>query len=273
MKMIVAHIGPDLDACASIWLIKTYIPGWEDAEVVFVPAGTTYKGQTVDIDPEILHVDTGYGKFDHHQNNDDTCAALKVYESLDMHDVALERIVHLVNDIDHFREVFFPNPAADFWNLGLPSIIDGWRVLYADTPEKIVSHVMDCLDGMYMMMKNKIWAEKELKEHITEFETKWGKGFGIETLNDEVVHYGQKMGYVMVIRKDPKKGYVRIKALPKKEIDLADLYEQLKKADPTATWFLHPSHHMILNGSAKNPDMRPSTLSIQALIEIVSARC
>ena len=96
------------------------------------------------------------------------------------------------------------------------------------------------------------------KEKSIEFETKWGKGIGIETVNDETVHLAQKMGYVVAVRKDPKKGYVRIKTLPKEDIDLASVYEQLKKDEPDATWFLHASHHMVLNGSAKNPKMRPS---------------
>ncbi|HLD24715.1 MAG TPA: hypothetical protein VJB96_02245 [Patescibacteria group bacterium] len=40
MKTIVTHIGPDLDVITSTWLVKTFFPGWEEAEVAFVPAGT-----------------------------------------------------------------------------------------------------------------------------------------------------------------------------------------------------------------------------------------
>jgi len=276
MKTIVTHIGPDLDACTSVWLIKTFLPDWEEAHIAFVPAGTTLGGMSPDSDPEILHVDTGFGAFDHHQTDADTCAALLVYEYLkDHHFISskdsepLDRLMHVVNDIDHFREVFFPNPTADFWDISLPAIIDGWRLLFADNQMKLVEMVMTNLDGAYKMFQNKVWAEKEIQEKAVMFETKWGKGFGIETLNDETVHYGQKMGYVVVIRRDPKKGYIRIKALPKKEIDLSDIYDELKRNDPQATWFLHASKHMILNGSAKNPDMRPSTKTLAEVIEIV----
>jgi len=271
MKTIVTHIGPDLDASTAIWLIKEHVPGWEDATLQFVPAGKTLGDIAPDSNPEIIHVDTGFGKFDHHQSDADTCAAQLVYESLGKKDDALERLVRVVNDIDHFRECFFPNPTADFWDISLPAIIDGWRLLYSDNPHKLVDLVMTSLDGAYKMFQNKVWAEHEIKEKAIVFETKWGKAFGMETLNDEVVHYGQKMGYVMAIRRDPKKGYLRIKAVPKEEIDLTSLYEALKKEDSSATWFLHASRHMILNGSSKNPEMRPTTLSLQKIIEIVKA--
>ena len=53
------------------------------------------------------------------------------------------------------------------------------------------------------------------------------------------------------------------------EIDLTALYEDVKKQDPDATWFLHASKHMLLNGSAKNPDMKPTKLTLSEVIETV----
>lgn len=272
MKTVITHIGPDLDAITSVWLVKTFFSEWEEAAVAFVPAGTTLEGKPAESDPEIWHVDTGFGKFDHHQTNADTCAAVLVYEELakvNGEDPALRKMVDVVNDFDHFREVFYPNPTADYWEFGLVAAIDGWRLLFSDNPIKIVELGMQALDGVYKVFQNKVWAEKEIKERGIEFETKWGKGIGIETVNDETVHLSQKMGYVVAVRKDPKKGYVRIKSLPKEDIDLASVYEQLKKEEPDATWFLHASHHMVLNGSTKNPDMRPSKRSLQEIIETV----
>ena len=91
----------------------------------------------------------------------------------------------------------------------------------------------------------------------------------METTNDEVVHLGQKMGYALVVRKDPRKGYLRIKSLPKDDIDLTPVYNVLAKRDPAATWFLHASRHMILNGSTKNPEMRPTTLKLAQIIDVL----
>jgi hypothetical protein len=272
MKTIVTHIGPDLDAIAGIWLIKTFFPGWEEAMLAFVPAGNTLGGKPPDDDPEIIHVDTGFGKFDHHQNNADTCAALLVYEEVKRtrgDRVPMERLLTVINEVDHFREVFFPNPTADFWDFGLVTQIDGWRLIYSDNPVKIVELGMQALDGIYKTFQNKVWAEKELKEKGVEFETQWGKGIGVETTNDETVHLAQKMGYAVAVRKDPKKGYLRIKSLPKDEIDLTPVYNTLKASEPDATWFLHASRHMVLNGSSKNPEMRPTKKSLAQIIDVL----
>lgn len=268
MKTIVTHIGPDLDAMTAIWLLKTFFPEWKEASLAFVPAGKTLHNAPPDENPEIIHVDTGFGKFDHHQDDRDTCAAKLVYEQTKPNP-ALERMVEVVNETDHFREVFFPNPTADFWDFSIISIIDGWRLLYADDPLKLVALVMESLDAIYKAFQNKTWAEKEIKQSGIEFSTRWGKSLGVETTNDEVVHLGQKMGYALVVRKDPRKGYLRIKSLPKDDIDLTPVYNTLGKLDPAATWFLHASRHMILNGSTKNPDMRPTTLKLAQIIDVL----
>jgi len=272
MKTIVTHIGPDLDAITSVWLVKTFFPNWEEAQIAFVPAGTTLNKMQPDSDPDIIHVDTGFGRFDHHQTNEQICAATLAYEETKQFhgdDISLERLVQVVNGVDHFAEAFYPNPTADYWNFQLASIIDGWRLIYGEDPQRIMSLGMDALDAVYKTIQNRVWAEKEIKEKGKEFNSKWGKGIGIETTNDDVIHLAQKTGFQVVVRKDAKKSYVRIKSLPLDTIDLTPVYEALKQKDPSASWFLHASHHMVLNGSTKNPEMRPSTLSLDEIIEIV----
>lgn len=276
MKTIVAHIGPDQDAIASLWLIKTFWPGWEEASFAFVPAGCTLNDMEPDSDSEIVHVDTGFGIYDHHQSNADTCAARLVYEEvvrISGSDLALERMVAHINEIDHFREVFYPRAEEDLWDFSLHTQIDGWRLLYNEDPLKIVELGFQSLDAIYKVMQNKIWAEKELEKNCIEFTTRWGKGAAFETVNDEVVHVAQRRGIAVVVRKDPKKGYLRIKSLPKDEIDLSEVYERLKKDEPDATWFLHASHHMVLNGSAKNPKMKPSQRKLAEIVEVIKEVC
>ena len=113
MKTIVTHIGPDLDAITSIWLAKTFLPAWEEASLAFVPAGATLEGKPPDDNPEILHVDTGFGTFDHHQTDADTCAAKLVLEYLlEQNEIKkslqepLLRMIEVVKDFDHFREIY-----------------------------------------------------------------------------------------------------------------------------------------------------------------------
>lgn len=128
---------------------------------------------------------------------------------------------------------------------------------------------MVSLDGVYKKLQDKVWAEKEIAEKAVPFISMWGKAFGIETVNDEVVRLGQKQGYVLVARKDPHKSYVRIKGLPNSKVDLEDAYIKLKKKDPEATWYLHASHKMLLNGSMKNPMTKPTNLTLREIIDVL----
>jgi len=275
-KTIVTHMTPDVDAVSSVWLLKRFLPGWSEAEISFVPAGKTLNNDPVDSDDDVLHVDTGLGRLDHHQTNEDTCAARRTLEYISQKvkqkfpDEALIRLIDIVNDIDHFREVYYPNPAADFYDFSLISMLDGLKLICPDDNQKLIEFGSTALDGIYKYFQNKTWAEKELKEEGVEFKTKWGKGIGVETVNDEVVRLAQRQGFVVAVRKDPKKGYLRIKTLPESPTDLAACYNIYKKKDPEATWYLHPSHKMLLNGSMKNPDCRPTKLTLREIIKVLS---
>jgi len=83
--------------------------------------------------------------------------------------------------------------------------------------------IRECLDALLHDFENRVWAEREIAEKGVEFKTKWGKGLGIETVNDTVIKLAQKMGYAVVIRKDPRKGFVRVKARPEKKVQSSKL--------------------------------------------------
>lgn len=298
MKIIVTHMSPDWDAIGSVWLIQKYLPGWENAKVRFVPAGQRLGKQELRIrnqgkDPielvgedEIIHVDTGLTPLDHHQTQNSSVSAAsltweyvrsvleKTGNSLtDEHIEAVSRIVKFIVDTDHFKEVYWKDAAADYHEFGLLGLLEGYKLLKQSQDMEYVNFGTVCLDAMIHTFENKIWAEKEIKEKGIEFNTRYGKAMGFETLNDTVLKLAQKMGYVLVVRKDPRKGYVRIKTLPStdqdKGLDLTLAYEQLRKIDPDATWFLHVSKKMLLNGTPKNPKMRPTKLKLGDIIRVL----
>lgn len=297
MKIVVTHTSPDWDAIGSVWLIKKYLPGWHEAAVQFVPAGQRLENSQIKDgdDPierigedEVIHVDTGMGPLDHHQTNDQNVSGTSrawdyVRSELKKagmhmtkeHDEAVSRIVKIIVDIDHFKEVFWADPAADHHEFSLLGILDGLKLLKPDEDDYYVAFGIECLDSLMHQFENRSWAEKEIKDHGIHFDTKWGKGLGFETINDTVIKLAQKMGYMIVVRKDPRKGYVRIKARPsqdpEKNIDLTPVYEVLKERDPKATWFLHVSKKMLLNGTPKNPKMVPTHLPLSVIIEIIKS--
>lgn len=310
MKIIVTHKACDLDAIASSWMIKRFLPGWENAESRFVAAGNKLPGKYIKSgeiiekveasdgkQADVIHVDTGLSSLDHHQIADDNvCATSLAFEyvltnnpSLAKNEnrvEALRRIVEYAINDDHFQEVFFENPTAEIYDFSIVSLIHGIKLLYPKDENSCMSFGMDALDAAFHYFENKVWAEKEIKEKGIEFHTKWGKSLAVETLNDTIMKLGQEMGYVLTVRKDPSTGNVRIKARPKRradrdsrianrdtfediDVDLTPVYEKLKKMDPDATWFLHISKRMLLNGSTKNPDMRGSKLTLDEVVQVL----
>lgn len=292
MKIIVTHMSPDWDAITSVWLIKKYLNGWQDAKVEFVPAGQRKgdaKGDSEVIElageDEVVHVDTGLTPLDHHQTQDvNISAASLTWDYVQSqfeksgnkltpeHKEAVSRIVKIVVDTDHFKEVFWKDADADYHEFSLLGLLEGLKLQKQGKDAEYLNFGFDCLDALIHTFENRIWAESEIEKGV-KFETKYGHGMGFETLNDTVLKLAQKKGYVLVVRKDPRKGYVRIKTIPsteeKKGIDLTLAYEQLKKIDPDATWFLHVSKKMLLNGTPKNPKMRPTKLKLADIIRVL----
>lgn len=275
MKTIVAHISTDLDAITSAWQIVRYVPDWNNPSFKFVPAGKTLDGKNPDADPNIIHVDTGLGKFDHHQFSSDKLSATKLvfdyimkkdYVKKSDHE-ALSRIVDFATLIDHFGEVNFPDPSADLYDFSLYRLIEGLKST-GMKDEEVMKHVFVILDGLLDLFKKKINAEQEVKNGFI-FQSRWGKALAMETQNEETMKLALKQGYRVVVRRNPKTSFLRIKTLPEKDIDLTSAYEKILELDPKATWFLHAGKHMLLNGSSKNPEANPSVLTLKKVIEIL----
>lgn len=277
MKTIVTHIAPDIDAVTSVWLVKKYMPDWQDALIKFVPAGKTLDGKNPDENPDILHVDTGLGKFDHHQFSEKLSASKLVFDFLkENHHVinydlpGLERLIAFITVIDNFGEAYFPDATADVYDLTLYQFSEGLRPVLK-TDEAMVEFISTCLEGVLQVFKNKVRAEGEIQKGAV-FQTTWGKALVMETKNEEAMKLAMKMGYTLVARRDPTRGNIRIKTLPEEgKYDLTKMYQKIKSMDPEATWFLHSSKHMLLNGSSKNPTSIPSHLTLAQLIEIIKA--
>ncbi|MDO8269529.1 MAG: hypothetical protein Q7T54_02560 [Candidatus Levybacteria bacterium] len=313
MRQIVTHKSCDIDAISSVWLLKRFYPNWDGAEVGFVNAGEkltgVYENENEAIElvdgVETIHVDTGMGALDHHQTADNNvCGASKTLDfilanpdsNLNVHETkreAVKRIVELVIDDDHFQEVYYPDSNHDIYEFGIVAIIQGYKLIHQKDDSALVEFIFQTLDAVLQNLEKKIWAEQEIKEKGIEFESKWGRAMGIESINDEVLKTAQMMGYKITLRKDPNEGFVRIKAMPnirsknyelriksdeeKKDqeltrtIDLTEAYEKLKELDPTASWFLHASKRMLLNGSSKNPEMKGSSLTLEQVIGVLNA--
>jgi hypothetical protein len=238
MKIIVTHASPDWDAIASVWVIRRFLPGWQHAIVEFVAPGDRsdrvkrYASFDSDVvakvgEDEIIHVDTGVGPLDHHQDADNTTsAAMKSWEFVrqhvldageqfsENHEEALTKMMKVIVDYDHFKEIFLPDPNSDHHDFSLAGLLDGLKLQKQGQDHYLMDFGTECLNAMFQRLENKVWTEHELQEKGIPFDTKFGKGIGLETSNHAVLKYGQRLGYVLVVRKDPRNGYLAVASRP-----------------------------------------------------------
>lgn len=270
-KLVVTHTSPDIDAVGAVWILKRFDPDFADAKLAFVPAGSTIsakKGEGYDV----IHVDTGLGPFDHHQTNQYTCAAKLIWDHLkkerNLQDEAVDRVVDLITAYDHAKFLEWPENLEDRAEMAIYHVIDGWKAAYPGKNKKFVEWGMIYFDGLYQAIKSKIGAEKVIREKGEEFQTRWGKGIALETRNDKILEIGEKMGYVIVVKRE-NDGFLRIYSRADKDVDLTSAHKRFLKEDPKATWYLHPSKCLLLNGSRKKPGMKPSNLNLKQVVKIL----
>lgn len=276
MKKIVTHVNPDLDAIASVWLIKKFLPGWGEAEIGFCEPQSTIDDQPVDSNPEILHVDVGMGEFDHHQTGEYLSATQLCFDYLKkqrqsqplgrLDQQALEEMVAVINEIDNARDLGWPETESFRYDFYLHVIIAGIRGL-AGSDNEAMDFGLQGMEAIFHQVKKRLDAREEIKKGIV-FETAWGKGIAVETGNDNVLWEGERQGYCLVIRQDSESGGVRIYSRPDANADLTKAYNRIRKVDPQSEWFLHASKRLLLNMSSSRA-MKPTKLSLEELINIL----
>ena len=275
-KIIVTHISPDFDGIGAIWLLKKFHPDFTNARAELVPAGNhTYNNQPVDSDADVVHVDVGGGRFDHHNTNDFTCAAKLVYEWLvaegyiGKDDKAVERLVQVLTELDHGWDSYkWADPASDRWEFSIHNVLSGIKMVNRGKVEKHIEWALDCLGGIHAILQSKVAAEKEIVQGV-KFKTRWGEGVAVVTKNDGIMDAGIKEGFAVVVRKDPTEGYVRITGNNKQKVDLTRAYNEIVAKDHVGNWFLHASKVLLRNGSTRNPTMKATKMSLEEVVKIL----
>jgi len=281
--LIVTHHAPDLDAIAATWMLKRFVAQeFADAKVAFVNPGETIapaEAEQFGCQPhQVTHVDTGLGEFDHHQldrGKEFLSATLLTYQyACDVHpelkkDQSLEKLAQFVTDIDHFQEVHWPEAGDIRYLFMIHELIRGLENLEAHSDESQLHFGFTCLDSVYSTITQYLKAQEIIEHEGQEFHLKAGPALALETSNDDTIKLAQKSGYILVIRKDPQLGNIRIKARPDADLSLETLYQAIKKKDEVGNWYYHPGGKMLLNGSQKHRNQQPTPLSLQDVVGLV----
>lgn len=275
-KLIVTHIHPDLDAIMSSWLLVRFNQSqFGDAKFEFVPAPHTYKDLPPDNNPNVVHVDVGGGKFDHHKPGGfSTCASLLVWEELialklvTEDDTALKTLVDIALEVDTFADCYWPGTDSPRMALMLHEIIPALHRLQLYDNEAVLRMVFVYLDAAYQRLRD--WEKgKEAINEGEEFESAWGKGVIVTTAADDVSKTAQKMGYDIVVIRDPTKGHLKIKTAPAVKLPLKALYDKICLRENPERWVYHNSGHMLFSGSDKGELKERTQLSLNDLTEMI----
>ncbi len=281
-KLIVTHHAPDIDAVGAVWMLKRFDAEiYADAKVAFVNPGDRIsydEAKRLGAEPyQVTHVDTGKGRFDHHKEERGKLAISATSLTYDYvcsldpnlkNNEALGIISSFVNEIDHFQEVSWPEADSYRYCFMLYELIRGFELINPHDDDSQLHFGMTCMDIAYSVVTQHVKAEESITENGQEFEINGQKCLAIESRNDGTIKLAQKKGYDLVIRRDPKEGTIRIKARPDSDIDLSKLSELILSKDEVGKWYLHPSKKMLLNGSNKDRDSKPSKLQLAEVIKL-----
>jgi hypothetical protein len=259
---IVGHLAPDLDCLTAIWILVR-LGNAAQANLEFVPAGRTWQDQPVDSDPLVVHVDTGGGRFDHHQRNArGLCAAELVRRAVAPSEPALERMVRQVCQIDNATA-----PAGEHGFFSAASLIAGYNLLFPNQPRHVAYAMLSNLDAWHAYEAQLIRLEVAFAHRI-EFETPWGLGIAMESDDGGSSKLAYRHGAVLYAYRDSR-GWMGVAAQARSNVDLTGVYQDLRKVDAGADWYLHPSHRLLLCGSATAPPRVASRLTLRELVSVI----
>lgn len=262
-KTIVGHLAPDLDCLAAIWIIVRFGKA-ADADLVFVPAGRTLNNLPADSNPNVIHVDTGGGRFDHHHSTDTTLSAAElVRRDLASNDEALRRLVEQVTRIDHAEA--YPGRQPVFFNIN--DLIAGYNALYPNKPHHVAQAMLPNLDAWYEHEVRQLRLERAFVRRL-EFPTRWGLGIAMQSDDGGSSRLAYSHGAVLYAYRD-RRGYMGVAAQRRSTVDLEPVYRDLQLVDGEADWYLHPNHRLLLCGTPKAPPRHFSTLSLEELVEMI----
>jgi hypothetical protein len=259
---IVGHLAPDLDCLTAIWILIRF-GGATNADLQFVPAGATIGQQPADADPQIIHVDTGGGRFDHHRSAArNLCAAELVRREIAPDNLALERLVHQVCQLDNATA-----PAGEHGFFNINSLIAGYNLLYPTRPHHVAYAMQPNLDAWYEHEIRQIRLETAFAQRI-EFQTSWGLGIAMESDDGGSSRLAYRHGAVLFAYRDAH-GWMGIAAQARSSVNLSTVYTDLRQVDGDADWYLHPNKRLLLCGTPKAPPRVPSRLTLSELVRVI----
>ena len=283
IEKIILYSGADFDALFASWLFVRNVAFAKYAKFDFVKIGETWKNQPVDSDPNVVHIDTGGGKFDHHGGKNKSATRIMVTELGLGDDPALKRLLSLIEAYENADKMEFYAPSQ---------LITGWYYLYRTNPKSVLERAFEVFDILYGQEKQRVEIESQSdKVDWREFNGKkvavldeiaqlrdWCFDNGADIVvwkntNNGVPYYGIQvsrkldfsLGKVVAALRSSEAVARRV------ELEATDL-EVIEELEKLPGWYLHHSGKLILCGSRKKPLKKHevSLLTFDQIVKIIS---
>jgi hypothetical protein len=264
MKTIYTHNRPHLDDVCAIWLLKRFLPDCQNAGIDFMNAGPIE-----DEDPNNIYVGVGRGKFDEHKGDVGECAASLVFAhvrenaSLESNVVtALQAMVDwvLLEDTGQLAQM-------EYRDFCIPSVLRGEYDRAGKDSPAVVSIGFGMLDALLHTQLNRIRLENDWQKRV-EFESMFGQAVAMETSANDADVFAYRKGFKLVVTLNVAHSYHSIRASADSDIDLTPVFEEITRREPDAGWFFHHSKKMLLCGGDLAPNVIPSRLTLEQMMEV-----
>lgn len=267
MKILTTHIRPHLDDICGIWLLARYMPEYRVAALEFIPTNAT--GGAVKDSAEVTCVGVGRGRYDEHKGDIGECSTTLVWrdvreraEIAQLERRALERIVEWVRSEDTGR--LLTMPLREF---SVPLILQGEFDRSNDSAH-VTGLGFRILDALLASARNAAHLDDAWQGRIA-FTSRFGPAVAARTSVRGFESHAYAQGFDLAVFVSEDGRYHNIRAKAESSVDLTSVYEELKRRDPKAGWYFHHSKKMLICGGQLAPDVTPSSLSLEQLIELV----
>ena len=292
--LVVTHHNPDTDAIACIWFVDRFLAAdGKKTDIRYVRAGERLpisEGTGFNV----IHVDTGFGKFDQHEKNLHGASSFQLlvqhFEYAD--DPGVKPILVLTQVTDSAKPVDDCSVHNVFKALAGIYKLEGTK----DTDwDAVVGHALTDLDALCSFHRIRAEGRETFKERGKMEERASGIRLGVlmfePRLRDGAYNAGADVAVWMQRQKGTKRFYVGIQVKDGSSVKLGDVVVALRWAEARKrnlsipgsevirmgtlkelpSWFIHDSNKLILSGSKGHPlsEEDCTLLSVSEILRIV----
>ncbi len=249
-KKLYTHMSVDIDAVASLWLVKRFFP--EDFEIVFVPAN--WDGDGFEVGDMAVDITAGgkgiKGRIDKNGTVHSSFASLLFQCEDKKAQKVLRNLAYLIDHHDAFGgigKVDRRRKISSF--LGLSIVLRALQSYHYNDDETVVSRMFEILDGLYKIELSREGFKKSASERVEVV------GKTAILISDGQKNFSSrglfKKGFQAVIYID---GYNMGLLVPRGvSINQPELIEFIKNSGEFDEWFFHPAGYMMSRGTRKSP--------------------